>query len=253
MKKQIIKDPITGSIIEKKETNIIGFECVKIDSIEDFLLDLINDKGYDTIRIINEYDISEDIILEYSYLFNSSALILVMNFSENFVNDAIEKSYFSLFDIKDLSMATYSNLSTDFLEKYKEYINWSRMLLYICTQTDSFDDYETIIDSNNLWQMISSNDLDINFIRKWKDKLDWDLLSITKYFTDDEKLEFINYIVTYTENDVTEKNYLWKMISSNNLDIETIRHWKDKLDWDLLLDNRKFTDSEKLEFSEYIF
>lgn len=229
MRKQIIKDLNTGSYIEKKVIEVTDFKETNINSIEDWLIDLIN-KGYNTISIINEYDIPEDVILEYSHLFDSTCLILMMDFSENFVIEAIKKSYFSLFDIKDLSMITYSNLSIDFIDKYKEYINWLRMLLYISTQTNSFDKYESIIESNNLWQMISANDLNIEFIRKWKDKLDWNLLSMVRCFSDDEKLEFNNYIVVYNDNDETSKRYLWETISSNISDINSIRYWKDKLD-----------------------
>lgn len=61
MRKQIIKDLTRGSYIEKKVIEVTDFKETNINSIEDWLIDLIN-KGYNTISIINEYDIPEDVI-----------------------------------------------------------------------------------------------------------------------------------------------------------------------------------------------
>ena len=101
-------------------------------------------------------------------------------------------------------MQTYSNLSEKFIFKYKDFINWNRMILYISTQSDTFDDYIKIIENNNLWSLISANDLPIDFIRDYKDKLDWKLLSIVKNFSDGEKLEFTDYIINFESVENTE-------------------------------------------------
>jgi hypothetical protein len=68
------------------------------------------------------------------------------------------------------------------------------MILYICTQDVNFDKWINIIEEKNLWNLISANNLPIEFIRQWKDKLDWSILSLVKEFSDVEKNEFGSYI-----------------------------------------------------------
>ena len=99
-------------------------------------------------------------------------------------------------------MTTYSNLSDDFISTYKENINWNRMILYISTQSNSFDKHTKVIEDKNLWSIISANDLSIDFIRQWKDNLDWSYLSMVKCFTDEEKLEFVDYILTPVQQEL---------------------------------------------------
>jgi len=160
--------------------------------------------GYNTYDIATNYELSEETILECIDILDKEVIIQGLNFSEDFVNKAIEVEYFDYEDIYKLSMTTYSNLSDEFINKYKENINWDRMILYISTQSDSFDNHTKVIEDKNLWSVISANDLSIDFIRQWKDKLDWSYLSMVKYFTDDEKLEFANYILTPSKIEITE-------------------------------------------------
>jgi hypothetical protein len=160
--------------------------------------------GYDTYDIATNYELSEDTILECTDILDKEVIIQGLNFSEDFVNKAIGVEYFDDEDIYKLSMTTYSKLSDEFINKYKENINWDRMILYISTQSDSFDNHTKVIEDKNLWSVISANDLSIDFIRQWKDKLDWSYLSMVKYFTDDEKLEFANYILTPSKIEITE-------------------------------------------------
>jgi hypothetical protein len=94
------------------------------------------------------------------------------------------------------------------------------MILYISTQSDTFDDYIKIIENNNLWSLISANDLPIDFIRDYKDKLDWKLLSIVKNFSDNEKLEFIDYIINFESVENSDDS-----IVPDELDLG---EWKDK-------------------------
>lgn len=160
--------------------------------------------GYNTYDIATNYELSEETILECIDILDKEVIIQGLNFSEDFINKAIEVEYFDYEDIYKLSMTTYSNLSDEFINKYKENINWDRMILYISTQSDSFDNHTKVIEDKNLWSVISANDLSIDFIRQWKDKLDWSYLSMVKYFTDDEKLEFANYILTPSKIEITE-------------------------------------------------
>jgi len=160
--------------------------------------------GYETYDIVRNYELSEDTILECTDLLDKEVLIQGLNFSEEFVTKAIEKEYLDIEDITELSMTTYSNLSDEFITKYKENINWDRMILYISTQSDKFDNHTKVIEDKNLWSVISANDLSIDFIRQWKDKLDWSYLSMVKCFTDEEKEEFSNYIITPVQQEMPE-------------------------------------------------
>lgn len=160
--------------------------------------------GYETYDIVRNYELSEDTILECTDLLDKEVLIQGLNFSEEFVTKAIEKEYLDAEDITELSMTTYSNLSDEFITKYKENINWDRMILYISTQSDKFDNHTKVIEDKNLWSVISANDLSIDFIRQWKDKLDWSYLSMVKCFTDEEKEEFSNYIITPVQQEMPE-------------------------------------------------
>jgi hypothetical protein len=161
--------------------------------------------GYNTYDIATNYELTEDTILECIDLLDKEVLIQGLNFSEEFVTKAIKVKYLTIEDIAELSMATYSNLSDEFIIKYKENINWDRMILYISTQSDSFDNHTKVIEDRNLWSVISANDLSIDFIRQWKDKLDWSYLSMVKCFTDDEKLEFTDYIITPVQKEISEE------------------------------------------------
>ena len=158
--------------------------------------------GYDTYDIATNYELTEDTILECADLLDKNVLLQGLNFSEEFITKAIEIEYLDINDIYELDMTTYSNLSDDFISTYKENINWNRMILYISTQSDSFDNHTKVIEDKNLWSVISANDLSIDFIRQWKNKLDWSYLSMVKCFTDEEKEEFVDYILTPVQQEL---------------------------------------------------
>ena len=158
--------------------------------------------GYNTYDIATNYELTEDTILECSDILDKNILLQGLNFSEEFITKAIEIEYLDINDIYELGMTTYSNLSDDFISTYKENINWDRMILYISTQSDSFDNHTKVIEDKNLWSVISANDLSIDFIRQWKNKLDWSYLSMVKCFTDEEKEEFVDYILTPVQQEL---------------------------------------------------
>jgi hypothetical protein len=144
-----------------------------------WILELLS-SGYNTYEIAINYELTEDTILECTDLLDKNVLLQGLNFSEEFINKAIEVEYLNVEDIYELSMKTYSNLSDEFIPKYKENINWDRMILYISTQSDTFDKHTNVIEDKDLWSIISANDLSIDFIRQWKDKLNWSYLSMVK-------------------------------------------------------------------------
>lgn len=161
--------------------------------------------GYTTYDIASNYELTEETILECTDLLDKEVLIQGLNLSEEFITKAIEIEYLNIEDIYEFSMTTYSNLSDEFISKYKDNINWDRMILYISTQSDTFDKHTKVIEDKDLWSVISANDLSIDFIRQWKDKLDWSYLSMVKCFTDEEKEEFTDYILTPVQKEISEE------------------------------------------------
>ena len=184
-----------------EETNDI--ELVKLTEYQ--LLDLINKDGL--MEVLTNYEVPEDFILKWGpgdSEFNGidkSLVISIMNLSEDFIKAALIIEYFNLDDITELNMITYSGLSEEFINEYENYINWSRMILYLSSsdKIENIEKFESIIEKHNLWNLISANALPIDFIRKNKEKIDWKIASIVNKFTEDERAEFNDLIVIYTD------------------------------------------------------
>lgn len=202
---------------------MIKIEIVKEKQVQEEVLKLTKDEvlriltDYGTYHLITNYDISEEFILENIEYFEKEILLLSpISFSEAFVNKALSIEFFTTDDISNLNVQTYKNLSGDFLKKYKSNINWSKVILYISTQCDDFEKYIDVISENNLWSLISSNDLPIDFINRWKDKLDWKQLSMVKSFTDEEINLFKDYI--WTSSKYSEKSIVIDQIDEFDTD-----------------------------------
>jgi hypothetical protein len=189
-------------IIQNVE-EIKDIELVKLTEYQ--LLDLINKDGL--IEVLTNYEVPEDFILkwgpgdsEFSGI-DKSIVISIMNLSEDFIKAALIIEYFTLDDISELNMSTYSGLSEEFINEYESYINWSRMILYLSSsdKIENIEKFESIIEKHNLWNLISANALPIDFIRKNKEKIDWKIVSIVNEFTEEEKTEFNDLIIKYTD------------------------------------------------------
>ena len=216
-------------------------ELVKLTEYQ--LLDLINKDGL--MEVLTNYEVPEDFILKWGpgdSEFNGidkSLVISIMNLSEDFIKAALISEYFNLDDISELNMITYSGLSEEFINEYESYINWSRMILYLSSsdKIENIEKFESIIEKHNLWNLISANSLPIDFIRKNKEKIDWKIASIVNRFTEDERIEFNDLIVIYTDvvplNDVIEEVYtvsdIRKLIKLSNANQDT-EELKSKLD-----------------------
>lgn len=178
-------------------------ESVKMTESE--ILKLIDKEGL--IFVLQNYEIPESFILKWgkpnfeSEGLPKSIVISMLNLSEEFIEKAIEIDYFEVGDIFELNMITYSNLKEDFINKYDQYINWERMILYLCSseKIENVEKFEWIIEKLNLWKLISANNLPIDFIRRNKNKLDWNIVSIINEFSDDEKVEFEEKIPNFKE------------------------------------------------------
>jgi len=208
-------------------------EVLKIT--EESLLKRIEEEGL--ISVLQSYDVPESFILKWGPPspefdgFSKSIIISISNLSENFIKEAIEIDWFDLEDISDLNMKTYSNLSDKFIRIYEKWINWERMVLYLCSseKIEDISKYEWIIEKYNLWRLISANELPIDFVRKNKDKLDWRIVSIINDFSDGEKEEFVDEIPNYKEewDKLTKESdnftTMPESIKSTNLSIKDIR------------------------------
>jgi hypothetical protein len=161
---------------------------------ENNFLTIIKNNG--VLNTIKEYNIPEEFILKHHELIDKNIIIDSLELSENFINSALELKYFDFSDIGELNMRTYSNLSDYFIKVYDEWINWERMILYL-SSSDKIDDinkFKKVIEKFNLWNLISANELPIEFIRENSSKLDWKILSIVNSFTEEEKEEFSNFL-----------------------------------------------------------
>lgn len=161
-------------------------------------------EGMDTYQILTNYSITEEIIEECGDLLDKQVLLLGFTFTEKFIRNSLQNNFFEINDIQNLNMSTYAGLSNEFIEEYHDYLNWNRLIVYLSTQDVSFLNYISIIEKNNLWKLISANDLPIDFIRQYKDKLDWSLLYIAKCFTDEEKGEFSDFIIETKQESIEE-------------------------------------------------
>ena len=185
MKKIIIDDDITTTT---ETDNVIYIndegikEIIELTGILNFVSTHILPEDW-LLENISKYDVPLDII------FDSQPL------SENFIKAALLNGLMVESNISDLSILTYSNLSNQFIDKYSEYIDWKKLILYLSsTDNIDFDKYLSVIEKCNLWYIISANQLPIDFIRAHKDKLSWDIVSITNFFTEEELEEFKSYI-----------------------------------------------------------
>lgn len=202
---------------------------------ESGLIDLINRDGL--ISVLQNYEVPESFILKWGPKssefdgLDKNVVINILSLSEKFIKDAIEIDYFDLEDIYELNMKTYSDLSDKFIKIYEKYINWERMILYLCSseKIDDISKFEWVIDKFNLWKLISASELPIDFVRKNKDKLDWRIVSIINDFSDEEKEEFVDEIPNYKEewDKLTKESdnftTIPESIKSTNLSIKDIR------------------------------
>jgi hypothetical protein len=190
-------ETIESNITVENQGAILEAYEIKGEITRDWIFSLLAE-GWNTYDIIKNYNIPENVILENVDLLEKD-VIRGIDLSENFIEEALKINFFEPEDIGHLTMVTYSRLSEKFLGNWEKVINWDKMIIYISTQEDTFEKWIEIIDQKNLWKSISANDLNIDFIREWKDKLDWSLLSLVKEFTTEEKEEFKSYIISFDE------------------------------------------------------
>ena len=196
----------------RKEIEIIedsiDIESKKVKLTSSHLKDLIINRGL--ISVLRDYTIPEDFIIKNIELFDKSIVIELLNLSEDFILKSLETEYLSVDDISGLSMATYAGLSKEFLSTYSDNLNWGKVMTYLISSDQISDVYKYLdtIEKYDLWSTISmSGNLPIDFIREYKDQLDWRYLSLTQNFTEDDVLEFSNFIVDVRSSPPSEQNF----------------------------------------------
>lgn len=171
---------------------------VKLTELD--LLFLLQEHG--TEHVLTNYELPEDFILKWGNgdsEFNGidkKFVISMLSLSQEFIYAALTNEYLKIEDIRELNMRTYSNLDSNFVDEFSEYVNWERMILYLSSsdKIDNIQELKWVIDKFNLWNLISANELPIDFIRENKEKFDWRILPIVNCFTDEEIEEFGEYI-----------------------------------------------------------
>lgn len=153
----------------------------------------------------NNLEIPEQFVVDNIDDIDIDALMMSNDLSENLIIDLITMLKLKLENLQNLSITSHINLSKDFIDKYGKYLNWRKIILYHSTEDNDIKEYLDKVEENNLWDLISANELDIDFIRQYKDKLDWNTLVSTQKFSIDDINEFSDYIPEEIYNNMVTK------------------------------------------------
>ena len=160
-------------------------------------------------KFFEEYEVSEEILsslIEEKFI-NKAYLIPVLTLSQEMVKKLLDKEYFKLSDLKYLTLNTYLNFNKDFINEYQDHLNWNKIILRKANVTGlvSFNVLEkNKINELNLWDLASSFQLEKKFIKKNREKLNWDIIRITNDFTYDELSDYPE-LVNYKVDGIEEK------------------------------------------------
>lgn len=168
---------------------------------DDLILEKIDNNGlYKTIKQIkipNDFFIRNYDKIKFEQLWNFIEFG-DYDIDEIFLEDCIAHEIIQTDKLFDLPMLIYSKLSKEFIDKYSDYLNWDRMLLYIISSSNvNIFDYEDIIIKYNLWNLVSTIELPYEFMEKYVDKLVWKLLYLTREEWSDEELEKFPELLLY--------------------------------------------------------
>ncbi len=165
---------------------------------EDRAIDMLKTHGL--LTFLKNFKVDDEFIMACEDILDETEIITVLasgiKISQNLVEFFIERELIKPEHIRNISMSIYSTLDKSFIEKYDEHINWEKMIVYL-TSTDQLDltKYLDIIESKDLWNIVSTTPLPIEFIREHKDKLKWNVVSILNDFTGEEVEEFEEYLL----------------------------------------------------------
>lgn len=143
-----------------------------------------------TYQDICEDDYDKDIVNIHEDLIKlkGEKTLYVYNLPYDFIERYKDELSWSL-------ISSTQDLSREFIIKNKDYINFEHLSLKNYFNLED-SDFSKLDESNKVnWSSISMReDLSIDFIRTYKDKLNWSYLSINSDFTEDQMVEFKDYI-----------------------------------------------------------
>lgn len=163
---------------------------------------------FQNYEVSNEFllEIIDDIlVLDHYYLLYN--ITPVYTFELETVKTLISKGHLELKELEYLTLNTYLNFDKEFITEYQDYLNWHKIILRKANVNGlvSFNSLEKKkINELNLWSLASSFQLEKKFIKKNRQKLDWNIISLTNDFTIDELSEYPE-LVNYKINDIKEK------------------------------------------------
>ena len=161
-------------------------------------------------NFFEEYEVSDELlslIIEEETFANKGYLVPIFTFSQEMVQKLLDKEYLKVSDLQYLTLNTYINFNKDFINEFQEHLNWNKVILRKANVTGlvSFNVLEkNKINELNLWDLASSFQLEKKFIKKNREKLNWDIISITNDFTYDELSDYPE-LVNYKADGIEEK------------------------------------------------
>ena len=188
----------------------------KIIINDNMFIDLIRTSSY---NFFNVYQISDNMLISYLDHFDKEVL-MSQPLSEYVVKHMLRIGYIKHNDITNLSMSTYANLSTRFINEYKDYINIDK-ILSIKISTDSMkledlDHYDISDISKSTWNVISTCNLSKEFLTKNVKNINWQIFFETNDITNDIREQFEdNYNQYYIDkvNNNSNVNFNNAMVS----------------------------------------
>lgn len=150
----------------------------------------------------------------------------------------------------------YQELSEDFLNQYKDVINWTAVSMRESLSEDLIRKFQDYID----WKFLSMlHPLSVEFIREFKDKLNWECLTMYREMDEEFIREFSEYVDWYILSTYTplsedlirefKDKVDWNSISLiQDLSEDFIREYQDSVNWSFIFATQKLTEGFLREF-----
>lgn len=213
-----------------KKTDKVGNEL-----LDELLKSIVsNPKFFEENKVHNNLllEIIDDIlVLDQYYLLHS--IIPVYTFELDTIKILINKGHIELSELKYLSLNTYFNMDKSFITEYQDYLNWNKIILRKANVNGlvSFNVLEKKkINELNLWDLASSFQLEKKFIKKNRQKLNWEIISITNDFSNEELSDYpelINYKSDSSEKSVKPIHKVNSIFEDGFLAFDNINDTKD--------------------------
>ncbi len=144
-----------------------------------------------------------------------------------YISKAIEDGHIGPECLMNMNLKHIVLNGREFVEIYKEHLDQKKLFLYqiASDNTDNTQLVHTVeyLDENNLWELLSTTALPVEFIREHQDKLYWEHVSIVNHFTEEEVEEFRDRLTfdPYEKNTLEQENNISISDSKNRITIST--------------------------------